>query len=42
MGKRPTWRDVYDINPRTGALRLGTNRLDDYAQNICQRGARRR
>ena len=31
MGKRPTWSDVYDINPRTGALRLGKNRLDDYA-----------
>ena len=31
MEKRPTWSDLYDINPRTGALRLGKNRLDDYA-----------
>lgn len=31
MEKRPTWSDVYDTNPKTGALRLGKNRLDDYA-----------
>ena len=24
--------DVFDINPRTGALILGKNRLDDYAE----------
>lgn len=31
MMNRPTFSDVYDINPKTGALILGKNRLDDYA-----------
>lgn len=31
MEKKLTWNDIYDINPKTGALRLGKNRLDDYA-----------
>ena len=29
MMNRPTFSDVYDINPKTGALILGKNRLDD-------------
>ncbi|MBO6246625.1 MAG: hypothetical protein J6N55_10130 [Anaerovibrio sp.] len=31
MTKRPTWNDIFDVNPKTGALRLGRNRLDEYA-----------
>ena len=31
MEKKLTWNDIYDTNPKTGALRLGKNRLDDYA-----------
>ena len=29
MMNRPTFSDVYDITPKTGALILGKNRLDD-------------
>ena len=28
----PSHADVYDINKKTGALILGENRLDDYAE----------
>ena len=28
----PSHADVYDINKKTGALILGKNRLDDYAE----------
>lgn len=31
MKKKISHSDVYDINPKTGALILGSNRLDDYA-----------
>lgn len=31
MANSPTWSDIFDNNPKTGALRLGKNRLDDYA-----------
>ena len=31
MRKKISYSDVYDINSKTGALILGSNRLDDYA-----------
>ena len=31
MDKKPSAKDVYDVNKKTGALILGANRLDDYA-----------
>lgn len=34
MNKRLTFSDVFDTNPRTGALILGSNRLDDYASKF--------
>lgn len=34
MNKRPTFSDVFDTNPKTGALILGSNRLDDYASKF--------
>lgn len=34
MNKRPTLSDVFDTNPKTGALILGSNRLDDYASKF--------
>lgn len=34
MNKRLTPSDVFDTNPKTGALILGSNRLDDYASMI--------
>ncbi len=34
MNKRLTFSDVFDTNPKTGALILGSNRLDDYASKF--------
>lgn len=34
MNKRLTPSDVFDTNPKTGALILGSNRLDDYASKF--------
>lgn len=34
MDKRPTSSDVFDTDPKTGALILGANRLDDYATKV--------
>ena len=31
MAKQLTPSDIFDVNPKTGALILGANRLDDYA-----------
>ena len=31
MPNKLTRQDIYDINPKTGALIIGSNRLDDYA-----------
>lgn len=32
VNKQLTTSDIYDVNPKTGALILGKNRLDDYAE----------
>ena len=32
MNKQLTTSDIYDVNTKTGALILGKNRLDDYAE----------
>lgn len=32
VNRQLTTSDIYDINPKTGALILGKNRLDDYAE----------
>ena len=34
MAKQLTPSDVYDVNKKTGALILGANRLDDYAEKF--------
>lgn len=34
MNRRPSPSDVFDINKKTGALILGSNRLDDYAEKF--------
>lgn len=34
MKSKRTYSDIYDINKRTGALILGSNRLDDYASKF--------
>ena len=37
MKKNLDWADVYDIDKKTGALILGSNRLDDYAKKYLSR-----
>lgn len=36
MKKNLDWPDVYDIDRKTGALILGSNRLDDYAKKYLE------
>lgn len=37
MSTKPSSQDIFDINKRTGALILGSNRLDDYAAKYLTR-----
>lgn len=37
MSNKLTPQDIYDINPKSGALIIGSNRLDDYATKFLTR-----
>ena len=37
MAKQLTPSDIFDVNPKTGALILGANRLDDYATKFLKK-----
>ena len=37
MATQPTWSDIFDTDRKTGALKLGRNRLDDYATKYLSR-----